>query len=61
MCDNKKKKELKRVTCRLSDNGEDAKVKGPNYLGAWDRLMANLLKYFRTELENPALLKQGYG
>ena len=65
MCDNKKNhwSLFYLYSCRLSDNGEDTKVKGPNNLGAWNRLMANLLKYFRTELENqkPALLKQGYG
>jgi len=38
-------------TCRLSDSGEDAKVKGADYLGTWNRLMANSLKYFRTELD----------
>ena len=30
---------------------KDAKVKGPDYLGAWNRLMAKSLKYFRTELD----------
>ena len=39
------------MSCRLSDGGEDAKVKGLDYLGAWNRLMADSLKYFRTELD----------
>ena len=65
MCDNSKKKDNNSKgayiwltigacsSCRLSDSGEDAKVKGPDYLGAWDRLMgmANSLQYFRTELD----------
>ena len=38
-------------TCRFSDSGEDAKVKGPDYLGTWNRLIANSLKYFITELD----------
>ena len=39
------------LSCRLSDSGKDAKVKGLDYLGAWNRLMANSLEYFRTELD----------
>ena len=39
------------LSCRVSDSEEDAKVKGLDYLGAWNRLMANSLKYFRTELD----------
>ena len=38
-------------TCRFSDSGEDAKVKGPDYLGTCNRLIANSLKYFITELD----------